>query len=356
MRTGALDLLEAELAGRIEQRELLDLLVRREQVALDAIGEEGERALALGAGGDVLALRRQALGDPRRQRLPLDRIDAHRDAGAVERGEPGARLLRAVEPRQLHQRDDVAAAACDRDLAVALQRLRAVLAGLARRNADLDQLAVGEQAQRLRRAEQAAPVEVRAGDGVHLALAAAGGARGGADRVGGLLGEQRLVAPHRVDRAQVALQVVGESVGVDLHQRAASDESHRGEPAQHLRDDVALHRAVEERLLLLLGERGVLGVGERAALQRSRSRRSGPCPTALRTRKLKRRRSSNSRIWLAEVWATTTFSRASDERLQDDLRLARALDDARRRARLELAAQLGGERRARREARPAGSS
>jgi hypothetical protein len=27
---------------------------------------------------------------------------------------------------------------------------------------------------------------------------------------------------------------------------------------------------------------------------------------------VKRRRSSNSRIWLAEVWATTTFSRASD--------------------------------------------
>ena len=54
---------------RIEQRELLDLLVRGEQVALDAVGEEGERALALGAGGDVLALRRQALGDPARQRL-----------------------------------------------------------------------------------------------------------------------------------------------------------------------------------------------------------------------------------------------------------------------------------------------
>ena len=125
-----------------------------------------------------------------------------RDAGAVERAEPGARLLRAVEARQLDQRDDVAAGAGDGDLAVALQRLRAVLAGLARRDADLDQLPVGEQAQRLRRAEQAAPVEVRAGDGVHLALAAAGRARRGADRVGGFLGEQRLVAPDRVDGAR----------------------------------------------------------------------------------------------------------------------------------------------------------
>ena len=179
--------------------------MRGEQVAFDAVGEEGERALALAAGGDVLALRRQPLGDPLRQGLALDRIDAHRDAGAVERREPGARLLRAVEARQLHERDHVAAAARRGDVAVALQRLRAVLAGLARRDADLDQLAVGEQAQRLRRAEQAAPVEVRAGDGVHLALAAAGGACRGADRVGGFLGEQRLVAPDRVDGAQLAL-------------------------------------------------------------------------------------------------------------------------------------------------------
>ena len=34
-------------------------------------------------------------------------------------------------------------------------------------------------------------------------------------------------------------------------------------------------------------------------------------PVALRSRKPNRRRSSNSRIWLAEVCATTTFSRAS---------------------------------------------
>ena len=107
------------------------------------------------AGGDALALRGQALRDPLRQRLALDRIDAdRRRRRASSAREPGARLLRAVEPRQLHQRDDVAAAAFDARLAVALQRLGAVLARLARRDADLDQLAVGEQAQRLRRAEQ----------------------------------------------------------------------------------------------------------------------------------------------------------------------------------------------------------
>jgi hypothetical protein len=79
-------------------------------------------------------------------------------------------LLRAVELGQLHERDDVVAEL----LAVALQRLGAVLARLAARDADLDQLPLGEQAHRLRRAEQAAPVEVRAADGVHLALGATG--------------------------------------------------------------------------------------------------------------------------------------------------------------------------------------
>ena len=89
--------------------------------------------------------------------------------------------------------------------------------GLPDGNADLDQLPVGEEAQRLRGAEQAAPVEVRAGDRVHLALAAAGGACGDADRVAGLLREQRLVAPDRVDGAQLALQVRGEAIGRELH-------------------------------------------------------------------------------------------------------------------------------------------
>ena len=56
------------------------------------------------------------------------------------------------------------------------------------------------------------------GDGVHLALAAAGRARGGADRVGGFLGEQRFVAPHRVERAQLALQMARQLLGPQLHQ------------------------------------------------------------------------------------------------------------------------------------------
>ena len=263
-------------------------------------------------------------------------------------------LLRAVEPRQLDQRDHVASAAGDRDLAVALQRLRAVLAGLARRDADLDQLAVGEQAQRLRRAEQAAPVEVRTGDGVHLALAAAGGARRGADRVGRFLRQQRLVAPDGVDGAQLALQVRGEAIGgaAACGIRGCTEASRRSTCETMSLCIVA----VQERLFLLLG---------RARRSRCRSAR-GCCrislsgirslPPALRTRKLKRRRNSNSRTWFGGGLGDDDLLARLGERLQHDLRVLGRLDDARRRAGVDVASQLGGERRARRETGRAGSS
>ena len=124
-------------------------------------------------------------------------LDAHGQTPAPSSAVNQAALVCwPVQPRQLHQRQHVVGQV----LAVALQRLGAVLAGLARGDADLDQLALGEQAHRLRRAEHAAPVEVRAADGEDLALAVAGRARGGADGVAGLLRQQRLVAVHRVQR------------------------------------------------------------------------------------------------------------------------------------------------------------
>jgi len=136
-------------------------------------------------------------------------------------------MLRTIEARQLDERDDVAAAAGGGEFAVALQRLRAVLAGLARWNPHLDQLALGEQAQRLRRTEQRAPVEVRALHGVHLPFAAAAGARSGADGIGGFLREQRLVAPDGVDGTQLALEVRGEAIERDLHGYAGRTDASR---------------------------------------------------------------------------------------------------------------------------------
>ena len=218
-----LDLLETQLAGRIQQAELLDLLVRRQQVAFDTVSEERERLLPRLAGEHALALQREALRDPLRQRLALDRVDADRHTGRVERAEPGARLLLTIEPRQLQHGDDVVR----QHLAIALQSLRAFLARLARRDADFDQLLVGEQAHRLRRAEQRAPVEVRAAGGMDLALGVAGGTRRGADRVARFLDQQRLVSPQRVERAQALLQMGVELVETKLHGQIACTAARR---------------------------------------------------------------------------------------------------------------------------------
>jgi hypothetical protein len=58
--------------------------------------------------------------------------------------------LLAIEARQMDDRDHVVG----QRLAIALQRLGPVLAGLAAGNAKLDQLALGEQAHCLRRTQQ----------------------------------------------------------------------------------------------------------------------------------------------------------------------------------------------------------
>ena len=58
---------------------------------------------------------------------------------------------------------------------------------------------------------------MRAGDGVHLALGAARSACRGANGIARFLRQQRLVAPHGVERAQAAFELGGELVGADLH-------------------------------------------------------------------------------------------------------------------------------------------
>jgi hypothetical protein len=182
---GALDLGKAQFALRVQQRELLDLLVRRQQIALDPVGEKLQRALALLAGHDPLALLLQALGDPLRQGAALDRLDLQRDADAVQRREPGPDPGHLVQARQQHQRQRrIVALGRGGQL---LQRRSAFLAGLARRNADFDDLFVGEQTQTAAGGQHLAPIEVRAGHRVDRAFGIALGPCGDADRVGSLL-------------------------------------------------------------------------------------------------------------------------------------------------------------------------
>ena len=57
----------------------------------------------------------------------------------------------------------------------------------------------------------------RIADGKDFALAVAGGARRGADRIGRFLRQQWLVAIDGVERAQALGQVRGELLGAQLH-------------------------------------------------------------------------------------------------------------------------------------------
>ena len=87
-----------------QQRQLLDLLLRGEQVALDAVGEPLER-LHRGA----LLLAREALGEPVGQLVAGDGLRLDHHAGAVERVEPlrsssAASRARAAAPASRRRR------------------------------------------------------------------------------------------------------------------------------------------------------------------------------------------------------------------------------------------------------------
>ena len=89
------DLRQRQLARRMEQPELRDLLVGREEVAFDALGDELQR---LGSG--PLLLPREPLADPLRQPRAVDRVDLDQHARAFQRGHPARLLAAAVELRQ----------------------------------------------------------------------------------------------------------------------------------------------------------------------------------------------------------------------------------------------------------------
>ena len=199
--------LERQLARRREERELLQLLVRGEEISFHARGEKFEHFAAR-----ALLLARQALRDPCRQPGPIDRPDVDHRADARERVEPRRALARAVEPRQRNEEELVRG----RALAIGADRGGALRAGLAARQPQLDDLLRREKREAAHRVGELAPV-VAAPGLEHFALGVAGAARGGAHRVRRFHGEQRLIAVDHVRRQEPLRELGLELVRAQLH-------------------------------------------------------------------------------------------------------------------------------------------
>ncbi len=215
VQDGAFNLLETELPGRVQQRQLLDFLVRGQQVTFHPVGEKLQTALARRTGLHALLVARQALRDPLWQSAALDGIDLQRDAKALQRAEPGGVFAGTVQLRQQHQ--------AQRRIVI-LRRLRQLLDGfgsgnarLAAGQAQLKQLFVGKQAQGATGCQHLGPIEVGPDDAVHAAFGKALRPGGSADGIRRFLHQQRLVAMQRVEALQPVLQVLGELIRGELH-------------------------------------------------------------------------------------------------------------------------------------------
>ncbi|MNS69337.1 hypothetical protein D3C72_1026460 [compost metagenome] len=212
-------LVEGKHAGRVQQAELLDFLVRSEQVAFHLVGDELERAAPGLARFHALLLQAQPLAHPGRQPRTIHRIDLDRHAGGLQRLEPRRLGRREIKPGQRDEHHHI----WRRLGRHGAQRLAAILAGLAGRDAQFHDFPVAEQRHRLLGLHQLAPVEAALGH-KHVPLGKAGLARGAAQPVHCLEHQQVFVAMHDVQRRHALglglLQVRIESVELQLHRGA----------------------------------------------------------------------------------------------------------------------------------------
>ena len=98
-----LHLLKAQLALGVQQCELLNLLVRGQQVAFYTVGKKLQGALPGFTRLDALLLLCQPLGNPHRQGGAFQRFHGQADPVVVQRCEPGGGPCGLVQARQQHQ-------------------------------------------------------------------------------------------------------------------------------------------------------------------------------------------------------------------------------------------------------------
>ena len=167
--------------GRKQQAQLLNLLVRSEQIAFHPVGKKLQRVLAFHTSSHALALGAQALGNPLRQRLALHRLYLQGHAAVFQGQKPGGGLGGLVQPGQEH--DGQGAVVALGLFGQLLQGGAAFLARLAAGDADFDDLLVGKQAQAACCGQHLAPVKMRARHGVGAALGKPLGAGMGAQGI-----------------------------------------------------------------------------------------------------------------------------------------------------------------------------
>ena len=171
-----------------EQRQLVELLLGGQQIALDPIGDELARrpASSVNASGSRRAPRARPAAPPSR---PANGTQTP----CFSKAAPRAPRPPCLSSLSVMTRHSTSGGGC---CASASSSARA-LVGLAARHAQFEQAALGEQRQRLRRVAQLVPIEA-ALDEEHRAIGVAGGARRGPDRIRRLADQQRLIARHQI--------------------------------------------------------------------------------------------------------------------------------------------------------------
>lgn len=155
----------------------------------------------------------QPLAQPAGHLVHLDRPQHLGAAGLLHGREPGALVLLAPVLAEDQQQD-----VGRRIAAVGLQPVDAVLVGLARGDAQLDDAAAGEQRHRRAAGLHLGPVEARV-DLEDFALAVAGSTRLGAQPIRRLDPQQGFAAGDQCDRRQIAASAGGRCAAE--HQRRA---------------------------------------------------------------------------------------------------------------------------------------
>ena len=192
-----------------QQLQFLKFLYGRQQVALHPVAQQLQGIVI-----DVHAGRRHPLPQPARQVAAVHRPYLYGGPSLVQGLVPLAVGRGFVDPAGHHQQHVVGAC----QFQVFAQGLAALRAGLAAGQAQLHQLALGEQGHAGGVVQDFSPVEVLAVGLDDLAHRAAAGAGRPPYEVAALLQQQRFVTADQVDRKQLALELRGKLLGVDAHQ------------------------------------------------------------------------------------------------------------------------------------------